>query len=372
MKACKVDYAVSTDEFDALEDDWTRLCKLSPSYGLFNSWQWNRLWWSHYGELGSLQIIVVRIDNIIQGIAPFYCCSTRVLRLGTVRTLRFIGFGGDTSPDDLDILVNPVYRTLVGNTLIQRVFRQSDCTRLQLTDIPENSFFLTSVRNNCGAYGWTLTSERFQRRQVGVLPKSIESYEKGLSRNSRKQRKRRRRRLSQAGQFEFSQCKSSTEVDAAFEQLASLHKQRQASKGKRGGFHSAQYNKFHRCLMHQSLQRHELWLVILRLNDQTVGIEYAFLHERVLLFFQTGFDPAFEHLSPGHLMVMELIDQAILCGAEKVDFLKGYYDYKDSYADKQQVSVDLELWKNPLLAAVIRPLRKVQAYLKSYTSDDAK
>jgi CelD/BcsL family acetyltransferase involved in cellulose biosynthesis len=372
VKACKVDYAVSTDEFDALEDDWTRLCKLSPSYGLFNSWQWNRLWWSHYGELGSLQIIVVRIDNIIQGIAPFYCCSTRVLRLGTVRTLRFIGFGGDTSPDDLDILVNPVYRTLVGNTLIQRVFRQSDCTRLQLTDIPENSFFLTSVRNNCGAYGWTLTSERFQRRQVGVLPKSIESYEKGLSRNSRKQRKRRRRRLSQAGQFEFSQCKSSTEVDAAFEQLASLHKQRQASKGKRGGFHSAQYNKFQRCLMHQSLQRHELWLVILRLNDQTVGIEYAFLHERVLLFFQTGFDPAFEHLSPGHLMVMELIDQAILCGAEKVDFLKGYYDYKDSYADKHQVSVDLELWKNPLLAAIIRPLRKVQAYLKSYASDDAK
>ncbi len=329
---------------------------------MFNSWYWNRLWWQHYGDLGELCTLVVRIDNVVEGIAPLYRCKTRALKLHTVETLRFIGSGGDTSPDDLGVLVNREFEELVISTICQTLFNQNDCERLQLYDMVENGMLATKLKDAAVENGWRLPLQRDQKRLVDALPGSIEAYEKTLSRNARKQRKRRRQQLHNAGKVQYTLCKSREDIDDAFAHLQRLHKIRQHSKGVSGSFQSVQYCGFHLSLMLHALENNELRLLKLNLDDKTIGIEYAFLSKGVLYFFQTGFDPEYEHLSPGHILMMQTIDQAINDGAHQLDLLKGEYPYKNTYAKKIRTTVTLDVWKNPVmhrLSKLARTLMKL-------------
>ena len=344
-------------EFDALQADWERLHGICDQAGLFNSWYWNRLWWQHYGDMGELYIVIVRVEGLVCAIAPFYRCKTRAIKLLSVNTLRFIGSGGDTSPDDLGILCSRATESAMLDILCRYLYKHSAVSRLQLYELADNSPFVKSLFAMANKTGWCKPLARFQNRLVGVLPTSIMAYEQDLSRNARKHRKRRRQRLQQAGDVQLTTCESIDDVRATFAELLRLHHLRRQSKGGSGSFQSERYCEFHLALMEEAFLRNELRLSKLVVKGATVGIEYAFLTNKVLLFFQTGFDPQYQHLSPGHLLMMHAIDQAIEEGAERIDLLKGDYEYKRSYAKLTTTTINLDIWKSPLIASVSRVAR---------------
>jgi CelD/BcsL family acetyltransferase involved in cellulose biosynthesis len=311
--------------------------------------------------MGDLHIVVVKVQGTIQGIAPLYRCKTRALKIANANTIRFMGSGGDTSPNDLDVIVNPEADPTVVNTLAETVLRLGELGRIQLSDIPEHSLFLKAILKTTTDEGWSLPFVENQHRKVQTLPNSIEAYEKTLSRNARKQRKRRRRRLTEAGEYRYHQCRTPEEIDLAFDELVSLHQSRHASKGEQGSFGSARYRDFHIALMKAALKRDELRLFLLVLNEQTVGIEYTFFHKGTLMFFQNGFDPQFEALSPGHLIMMHIIDEAIKEGAHSMDLLKGNYEYKNSYAKDEAFSVGLDIWRSHLMTFASKAVRSLRA-----------
>ncbi|MFK7859603.1 MAG: GNAT family N-acetyltransferase [Granulosicoccus sp.] len=347
-------------EFDALHADWLRLHIHSESAGLFNSWYWNRQWWRHYGEAGQLFIVAVKINNIVQGIAPFYRCNTRLIKRIQVRTLHFIGSGGDTSPDDLDILYAKDYEDDVIESICHFILHSSACARLQLTDLVQDSAFVKKLLESSHRNRWGRPQQRHQHRRVDALPASIDALEKKLSRNARKQRKRRRQQLHKTGtHFQFKPCRTQADVNTAFSQLMHLHHLRHEGKGGSDSFVSEKYQRFHLAVMEKALQNDELRLTTLTIDDKPIGVEYAFLCKGTLSFFQTGFDPAYQHLSPGHLMMMETIDRAIDDGATRVDLLKGDYTYKQTYAKQIKTTVNLDVWKNPFLAFVTAGLRRI-------------
>lgn len=346
---------------DALEQDWKRLHLECDTAGLFNSWHWNRLWWQFYGNLGKLCIIVVRLDNVVQGIAPLYRCKTKALKLVTVETLRFMGTGGDTSPDDLGILVCKDHEDIVVSKICDEIFSHAQCRRLQLYAIVDPSALATALRQRAVERGWCTPLQRKQERLVDTLPDSIEAFEKKLSRNARKQRKRRRQTLHKAGQVQYALCKNASDIDDAFANLRRLHSIRQDSKGEQSGsFQTTQYCEFHLALMQQALANQELRILQLKLDGQTIGIEYAFLSKGVLYFFQTGFDPEYQHLSPGHILMMQSIDLAIEDGATRLDLLMGDYEYKRTYAKQTRTTVALDIWRNPVIHAISRLIRAMK------------
>ena len=90
------------------------------------------------------------------------------------------------------------------------------------------------------------------------------------------------------------------------------------------------------------------------LNDEVVGVEYAFEYNKRLSLFQTGFDPEQAHLAPGHLMMARLIEMAIDAGIQELDLLKGDYDYKDSYASQKRFTVDVDVVQGPVASTLYR------------------
>nr|MBX2835647.1 GNAT family N-acetyltransferase [Gammaproteobacteria bacterium] len=72
--------------------------------------------------------------------------------------------------------------------------------------------------------------------------------------------------------------------------------------------------------------------------EKVIAVEYAFCEKHRLLFFQTGFDPEFKSLSPGHVLMSRMITDAIDQGVHEIDLLKGDYPYKANYASTTRES----------------------------------
>ena len=297
-----------------------------------------------------------------------YQSITRAVHLRDVLTLRFIGSGGDTSPDDLGVLLNETYEDQIIDRVCDAVFNALPVERLQLADIPEDCTLAIALLEKAQAQGWCKPLCRRQTRMVDNLPETIEAFEKNLSKNARKQRKRRRNQLEQAGDVQFQICETQNDVVDAFDHLARLHSARHRSKGEAGSFQSKRYRQFHLALMMAALNANELRLLTLTLNGAVIGVEYAFISNSVLAFFQTGFNPKHSDLSPGHLLMMQTIDEAINDGAIKIDLLKGDYEYKRTYAKQTQTSVDMEIWRSPVFYNLSRLVKLAKFHLNRLSS----
>lgn len=345
-------------DFDALHDDWNALLDANPRYSLFNSFVCNRTWWRHHAHLGELAIFVAIDDDHSQviGIAPLYRLTTTRYRALKLNTLCFIGRGASTTPDDLDIIVkDDNAATALTTQLVAAILADSQAQRIHLRDIPATSPTLKVLEGqlksiSSSGMACSLTASAEISRQIATLPDSWQSYLSAQSRNFRKQVKRRNNRLARTGEAKFTLCQSENEIAEAFEALKRLHHERwQAKPGETSeSFQESSYLSFHRELMTELSAKNQLWLLVFTLDENIVGIEYAFSCNQRLLLFQTGFATDVAELAPGHLMMSRLFEQALEGGITEIDFLKGDYEYKDSYANGTRSTRDIDIVKGRL------------------------
>ena len=366
-------------DFDALQQSWESLTDANSRYGIFNSYLCNRLWWAHHQHLGTLSIFVARDEGQVVGIAPLYRLQTRRLRIIQLETLSFLGRGASTTPDDLDLIVAKENAETVTRHLLQHILSDSSLQRLHLRDLPSTSYTKNILQQMAGSDGesdsdnattapHTIQISHPTSRACQTLPDTWSDYLSGQSRNFRKQVKRRNNRLARSGNARFRLCRDSNEIETATQALIKLHHARWETKSDASkeaelaseSFKEPAYIAFHNELMQQLGTRDQLWLMTFELNDEIVGVEYAFEYNKRLSLFQTGFDPSHANLAPGHLMMSRLIEMAIEAGVQEIDLLKGDYEYKDSYASEQRLTVDVDVVQGLFVSTLFKILNKIQ------------
>jgi len=296
-------------------------------------------------------------DNAIVLIAPFYKTRSRLTRFFRLSTLRFIGRGGDLAPDDLNILLTDD-ETLVDSSLKALFDAISDSVKVQrilLEEVPMNS----ALSTRCHVHSKCIV-EATQTRHVAALTDQWETFVAGLSRNTRKRIKNRRNRLKANSALTLNLCKDRESVLEAFDALIDLHKARQHGKGSETAFSNEQYLAFHRELLNSLVDQDAVQFVTLLDDHKIVGVEYLFVHNGNLMFYQTGFDQEYESVSPGHNMMVYAIEAAFDQGFTRLDLLKGDYEYKNSYADATEQSIQVSIYRSWLWQTTARLLAKRQ------------
>lgn len=350
------------DGFTALQNEWEKLEQADPDCSPFNSWVWLFAWWQHYGGDNRLRILTLYKNDRLIGIAPLYIRTEIQLRLMPVHVLRFIGSGGDTSPDYLNVVTLPEWREQVVDCVVDYLLGMPGWQKLMLTDIATPSLLQQRLHTCFGKQSGFIKPGRQNTILHGEVPVSWQDYRMSLTRKQRKKINHRNNRLQRAGRVEFSVCETAEAVEQATHALVDLHRLRWLSKGEPGSFASAEYIAFHRRVIRDFFARKELWMVTLRLNDDIIGVQYIFHWNNSLLFFQSGFLPEHESLSPGHAMFTYVIEQAIERGIARIDMLKGNYHYKTLYA-RQERHTEEFIYVRPGVARVVENARQVAKVL---------
>jgi len=294
------------DGLDSVRESWTRLAEGSDN--VFAAWEWNDLWWRHYGRGRALRVAVSHgEDGQIDAIVPLFVWSRRPLRI-----LRLLGHGhGDR--------LGPICRHDEATTAEQGL--------RQALDADPHDLFIGDWVAGDRDWARVLGGRTVRRTGYPILrcPGSWDAFLAAQSQRFRKNARNSRNRLEREHQVNYRYADSATlarDLDTALR----LHRGRFREHA--GCLFCGDHEPFQREFAALALERGWLRLLLLELDGMPAAFEYGFLFQNAYFAYQSGRDPTWERYSVGFLVELESIRRAFGDGAAEYRFLGGEEGYK--------------------------------------------
>jgi CelD/BcsL family acetyltransferase involved in cellulose biosynthesis len=327
--------------FDKIRDQWSALIERTSAH-IFQTYEWQRLWWEHFGRHRSLHIVLFRHEGVLVGIAPFFLYAPSFLGVTISRDLYLLGSGVDnpgfegvldgyTPSDYLDIIALPEFEKSVARTLLKHLGEIGDLyDKILLNELPEDSILMREVVPRLGRSGWKAEICRGAICPRLIVPDSLEAFKHSLDSKVRYQLSQTRRAVTERGMFSLEVVQSREELDRSFSEFVRLHQRRWSRIGYPGSFANDSFRVFLHDVTKAFLTRGWLWFRTARSNGRCVAVECAFKFKDVMYDYLKAFDdksPEAKH-RPGRALLLFLIEEAIRDKVRVVDFLRGGEKYK--------------------------------------------
>jgi len=359
-----VQFLTSAEEFAALAPQWNRLHERASVASVFNSWIFQYQWWQVFGRGQPLRLLVALESGQPVGILALYIQTTRVART-RVRQLRFVGSGGDTSPDDLGPVIAPEREEEIALKLARGALRIAGADVVVLSDIDPRSVFTGALETAAAEMGRPSLTSPCERIAYTELPGSWTEFLKSLNSDRRSRIKSARRKVAAAHTARFFVWKDSASLDQAVDRLVELHRKRWDEAGGSQSFQTPEYVDFHRRIIKSTFPRGWLRLYCLELDGEIAAITYCYRFRNRVYLMQAGFDPDKSKSNPGKVLLGHALEHAIEEGNEVFDFLRGEHRYKDQLATGYRTTLCVRVFRNTLAGLVYRLQRVWLPLLKA-------
>ncbi|MBS0583729.1 MAG: GNAT family N-acetyltransferase [Proteobacteria bacterium] len=354
----------SGDALADLGERWERLHADARLASVFSGFDWQHLWWRNYGRGRQLRLLLAFDGEALVGILPLHVERVRML-CWPVRQLRFVGTGGDTSPDDLGPVLMRGRESEVAQALAKAVMELAGWDVLALTDMNPACAFTTAIEAVARRSRLACRSGCSERIAFMRLPTSWDDWLASLHRDRRYRVRNIRKKLVAAHpDARFFVWNDATTLDAGIDRLMYLHRKRWRASGESHGFSSSEYVAFHRAVMAACLARDRLRLYCLEIGGNIAAMFYFYRFRDSVYLMQSGFDPDYADLKPGQVLLGHVIEHAIGEGHAMLDFLRGEHRYKDELATGKRETVFVQVQRIRLGALAYQVRRRWLPALK--------
>ncbi len=339
---------ITEDEmFDELEESWTDLVEMSEAT-IFQTYEWNRTWWKHYGENGQLHLVTVYREEKLVGIAPFFKDSINVFGVQGYHCLRFLGsdvsqpadgdlLGLISYTDYLDFIICPGFEEVVYLALLQYFFDcDIDYDEILLDVVPEDSTVWNYLIPMVKDIGMKFSVEECLSSQQITLEDGWQDYLMTVSKNSRSHIRRALKKIEHPDQKVFDEFEVSREEDVLtfFERMVEFHQTRWNRLGSLGTFAERKNYEFHKEISQIFFKKGWLQINVLQPADDpeksvAIDINYRFKNRLYGVHSSLDIDSKYYSLGPGSILL-----NATLKGVaeskqlDEYDFMRGLEDYK--------------------------------------------
>jgi len=311
-----MDVVFSEDGRDFARRDWSSLVTADAAGTFFHTPQYLKLYWEEFAHQPEhLLLAFAEEDGVQVGAVAFE-------RLD--ETLRFLG--GTEVTDYMGPVAQPEVRDAVAKELLAGLARRDDWRAADLRGLAEDRSWLGLLAEAAAAQGFDVVTDD----QNGVapflpIPGSYEGYLAGLPSKLRHEIRRKARKLeTEGGPYHVSLAQRDT-LQEHLDRFVELHR---TSEGPKGVFMQPGMEIFFRRLGEAFLPRGIFNLTFIEVAGEKVAGTIGFRHEGTFFLYNSAFDRAWQHLSPGMVLVAEDIRIAIEGGCSGFDLLKGDYPYK--------------------------------------------
>ena len=108
-----------------------------------------------------------------------------------------------------------------------------------------------------------------------------------------------------------------------------------------------------------------LRLCFLKIKGYYIASLYIFKYGGKYYYYQSGFDPDWEKLSPGFLLFSYCIENAISEGIKEFDFLQGEEEYKYLWTNKTRTNLNVKVYRKFFRNAIRYMVEKNKPIVKS-------
>jgi CelD/BcsL family acetyltransferase involved in cellulose biosynthesis len=362
------------DRFESLRpyaSRWNQLLAASRSNSIFLTWEWIEPWWQVFGEELELMVLVAEDEGRLIGIAPFMRGPFPGSGSRAVRAVMFLGQGGDTLAEYLDLIVEPGREAAITGAFVDYLCGplRHRWDALLLERVSADSPNARHLKARLNGHGLSVSTRNELPAPYLPLPDSMDALLASKSANFRYQYRRNLRRLRASGTARFLVAGRDLSLTAALDLLAELNRERWQEAG--ASFRTDRYRRFHAALAQRLHERGWLWLAILTIDGEPIAARYDFVYGGKVWCIQGGWKPSHRNLHPGMIMTGEIIAWAIDQDLGEYDFLAGEDHYKRRWANVQRTLVDLESFNTTTLRGRVWPwLRSLKHALSLPTADE--
>jgi CelD/BcsL family acetyltransferase involved in cellulose biosynthesis len=318
----------NSSELETLRAEWTSLIDEIPAASIFSSWEWINTWWKHYEDSGHLWLLTFRDqEDKLVGIVPWVLKGP-----GGLFGVRQLSFLFNSPPVHLDIIARPQDQSAVCTALIDHLHAlRNEWDLLDLRGLAEASCLKEVLTSQPGHFqvreGLTCT--------YITLPSDWETFEKkSLSANRRKQIRSNQRRLERdyPDQVTFRRIDDPADIQTALDVLIQFNRDKWQSRDGVSAFEDVRFRRFNHEMASVAAALGWLRFYELRVAGELLASRLCYSYRGIIFDFQTAYNPQWSDYSPGELLLVYALKDAIQEGAAEFDFLPGTYRWKMSWS----------------------------------------
>lgn len=320
------------DEFRQVREPWNALC----DERLFHRWEWLYSWWETWHGIGDLAIlVVVDAEGRWIGMAPWF----KTASASRGRVVRTLGSGAACS-DYVSLVAKPGFEDVVADQIARQLFGPGQRDVFANVDLFEfeghvaGDALMENILRRIPRDMADYVTEEIGGTWRTALPSSWEEFEAGLKKSFRRKTRKAGKRLAQ-DDFNCAVFRAPEQIGKAWRLFVDLHQRRRQSLGQPGCFADSRFESFLNTatLRLADCDRAQINMICHQGKPLTCNLEFA--SSTSVFMYQTGMDPDFLSLEPGHITFTWAIRQSISRRFQWFDFLRGDEPYKRFWNTKR-------------------------------------
>ena len=334
-------------EFDAMQTDWNHLVNRLELPSPFQTWEWNRAWWNHFGEGRALLILEFRQAGRVIGVAPFFRrrLGTPALGLSMLLPLGWEGNGLANGLTEQWQLVFPVECRM---TLLEALAGW-------LQAHPWSTVLIPGFAERDPLPEWM--ARRIAYRGKGVVfdyrrvPSDWEALVASLNKSMRDNVRYYPRLMQRKGHpYRFEIASTPAQVSAALPLLFNLHRERAEASMRIAHddyFDHPNRRAFIREVAPILAEQGQVRIGTIRVGDEPLAAQMWLEKGDAMFLYYSGFLPAWKAHSVALLATIGAFQDAIGRGTRQIEFLAGGGHPKERWDTQQRVHSNIWLVRRP-------------------------
>ena len=314
-----LDVAVDCDERCFELPEWEALLGRDPNRHVFATPEWNQLWWKEFGAGKDLFLLTLRRAGEVAAIVPLYRQDE-----GGRKVLRFIGgveltdyLGPVCSLEDRDDVAASLVRWLATTDVSWDEF--------DAHNMPVPFGFAEFLVDHADRAGFEFHLDQEDTSAVLVLPETWDDYLSSLRSKERHELRRKLRRMEREQPDASIRTASRESLESDLRSFFDMHR---GAEGHKGHFMSPEIATFFDRIATAFSESGWLRMDLLEIGGTQIASTFSFIHGHTFYLYNSAYEPEWARLSPGFVLVSELVKWAIDEGVRTFDFLRGPERYK--------------------------------------------
>lgn len=298
---------------------WRALLARDPRRSIFATPEWHRVWWEEFGQGKDLYVLVLGSRDAVEAIVPLYRKSEHGRAV-----LRFVG--GIDLTDYLGPICAPGAHAAVAQELLGWLARAGiEWDEFDAHNLPVPAGFADQLVERADALGFDFDLDQEETAALLALPDSWDAYLAALPSKERHELRRKRRRLEREHPEACLRRATAETLEADLKTFIEMHR---GAQGHKGHFMRPEIATFFARMARSFEPLGWLRLDLLEIGGRAVASTFGFELERTFYLYNSAYEPDAARLSPGLVLVSELVRSSIEQGLEVFDFLRGPERYK--------------------------------------------
>lgn len=298
---------------------WESLLSGDVDRHVFATPQWQNVWWEEFGTARRLLVLAMYEGRELVAIVPLY----RTSELGRT-SLEFVG--GVDLTDYLGPICSADARDRVAEALVAWL---SECheewDELDAHNMPVPFGFAEFLVDHADRRGLEFTLEQEETSAVMLLPRSWDDYLGLLKARERHELRRKRRRLRRENPDTRVRAATEESLERDLKMFFEMHR---GAEGLKGHFMRPEIATFFERAARALFPLGWLHLNFLEVQGRPIASAFSFEYEQTFYLYNSAYEPDAARLSPGLVLVSELVKRCIERGLARFDFLRGPERYK--------------------------------------------